>query len=98
MNEDLIKSLRISVNEAEQGRFLAASLIAARAILYALEQIPGASIDDKVKNLREKDIIDKKRSEDMKLVIEADKAARNIAPPRLKGVLKKYMAGCPPAA
>ena len=85
-------------HEAEQGRFLAASLIVARAILYALEQIPGASIDDKVKNLREKGIIDKKRSENVKLVIEADKAARNIAPPRLKGVLKKYTAGCLPAA
>jgi hypothetical protein len=70
-----------AINECEKGHYLASALITARVINYALDQINGRTIEEKVKFLQNQNIIEKSekgRTEEEEFVIKASKKARNI--------------------
>jgi hypothetical protein len=72
------RNIEEAVKECEQGHFLASALISGRVIAYTLEQIPGKTLQDKVKALQEKGVIDKERKVVQEAVVKADKLARNF--------------------
>jgi hypothetical protein len=72
------RNIEEAIKECEQGHFLASALISGRVIIYTLEQIPGKTLQDKVKALQEKGVIDKERKVVWEAVVKADKLARNF--------------------
>jgi hypothetical protein len=72
------KNLEEAIKEYEKGDFLPSALISSRVIIYALNQIPGKSDEDKVKFLREKGIIEKGRKDVHESIIKASRKARNF--------------------
>jgi predicted nucleic-acid-binding protein len=67
-----------AIEECEKGHFLASALISGRVIIYTLSKIPGKEIDDKIKTLIEKEVINKERKDVIELVMKAAKKARNF--------------------
>ncbi|MEM3666344.1 MAG: hypothetical protein QW222_04595 [Candidatus Bathyarchaeia archaeon] len=75
------KNLIEAINECEKGHYLASALITARVINYALDQISGQTIEDKIKFLQNQNIIkksEKGRTEEEEFIMKASKKARNI--------------------
>ncbi len=75
------KNLSIAINEYEKGHHLASALITGRVIIYILDQIEGGRpIDEKIKFLQDKNIIEKgTKGEEVKaFIMKAGKKARNI--------------------
>jgi len=71
------KNLTEAINEQEKGHSLASALITARVINYIIDQIEGETIEDKIKFLQEKGIIEK-GGEVKAFIIKASKKARNV--------------------
>jgi hypothetical protein len=67
-----------AIEECEHGHFLASALISGRVIIYVLNKIPGKEMDDKIKTLIEKEVINKERKDVIELVMKAAKKARNF--------------------
>lgn len=75
------KNLTEAILEQEKGHFLASALITARVINYTLDQTEGKTIDEKIKNLRDKGIIkkvEKGKTDEEEFIIKANRKARNI--------------------
>ena len=72
------RNLKEAINEYEKGDYLASALISSRVIIYALNQTPGKSDEEKVKFLREKGIIEKGRKDVHESIIKASRKARNF--------------------
>ena len=72
------RNLEEAIDEYEKGDFLASALISSRVIIYALDQIPGKSNEEKVKFLHEKGIIEKGRKDIHESIIKAGRLARNV--------------------
>ncbi|HEC93192.1 MAG TPA: hypothetical protein ENI51_09405 [Candidatus Atribacteria bacterium] len=72
------RNLSEAIDEYEKGDYLASALISRRVIIYALNQIPGQSDEEKVKFLREKGIIAKDRKDVHESIIKASRRARNF--------------------
>jgi hypothetical protein len=71
------KNLTEAINEQEKGHSLASALITARVLNYIIDQIEGKTVEDKIKFLQDKNIIEK--GEEVKaFVIKASKKARNV--------------------
>lgn len=67
-----------AIKEYEQRHFLASALISGRVLIYALDQISGKSIEEKIETLQKRGIIDKERKDLQEAVTKADKKARNF--------------------
>lgn len=78
-DELMVKNLREAVKEMENNHYLASSIIAARVILYCIDQIEGKSEEEKAQLLVKLGVIPKgeKSKETTKWFIKAIKAARN---------------------
>jgi len=78
-DELLIKNLGEAVKEIENNHYLASSMIAARVILYCIDQIEGKDDEEKAQLLAKLGVIPKgeKSKETTKWFIKAIKAARN---------------------
>jgi len=78
-DETIIKNLKEATKEIENNHYLASSMIAARVILYCIDQIEGKNEEEKVQLLTELEVIPKgeKSKETMKWFIKAIKSARN---------------------
>jgi predicted translin family RNA/ssDNA-binding protein len=72
------RNLEEAIDEYEKGDFLASALISSRVIIYAVDQIPGKSDEEKVKFLHEKGIIEKGRKDVHESIIKASRRARNF--------------------
>ena len=72
------RNLEEAIKEYEKGDYLASALISGRVIIYALNQIPKKSDEEKVKFLREKGIIEKGRKDVHESIIKASRRARNF--------------------
>jgi len=72
------RNLEEAIDEYEKGDFLASALITSRVIIYALDQIPGKSDEEKVNFLHEKGIIEKGRKDVHESIIKASRRARNF--------------------
>jgi hypothetical protein len=75
------KNIIEAINECEKGHHLASALITARVINYALDQISGQTIEDKIKFLQNQNIIkksEKGRTAEEEFIMKASKKARNI--------------------
>ncbi len=78
-DELLIKNLKEAVREIENNHYLASSMIAARVILYCIEQIEGKTDEDKAKELTTIGITiqGEESKETKKWFIKAVRSARN---------------------
>ena len=72
------RNLEEAIKEYEKGDYLASALISGRVIIYALNQIPKKSDEEKVRFLREKGIIEKGRKDVHESIIKASRRARNF--------------------
>jgi vacuolar-type H+-ATPase subunit I/STV1 len=72
------RNLSEAIEEYEKGDYFASALISSRVIIYALNQIPGKSDEEKAKFLREKGIIEKGRKDTHLSIIKAGRLARNV--------------------
>ena len=72
------RNLSEAIDEYEKGDYFASALISSRVIIYALNQIPGKSDEEKVKFLHEKGIIEKGRKDIHESIIKAGRLARNV--------------------
>jgi len=72
------KNIDEAIKEYEQRHFLASALISGRVLTYALDQISGKSIEEKIETLQEQGVIDKERKDLQEAVTKADKKARNF--------------------
>ncbi|HUV80631.1 MAG TPA: hypothetical protein VMW40_07430 [Candidatus Bathyarchaeia archaeon] len=72
------RNLSEAIDEYEKGDYFASALISSRVIIYALNQIPGKSDEEKAKFLREKGIIEKGRKDTHVSILKAGRLARNV--------------------
>ncbi|MCK4732926.1 MAG: hypothetical protein KAT65_10765 [Methanophagales archaeon] len=72
------RNLSEAIDEYEKGDYFASALISSRVIIYALNQIPGKSDEEKVKFLHGKGIIEKGRKDIHESTIKAGRLARNV--------------------
>ena len=72
------RNLSEAIDEYEKGDYFASALISSRVIIYALNQIPGKSDEEKVNFLHEKGIIEKGRKDIHESTIKAGRLARNV--------------------
>jgi len=72
------RNLSEAIDEYEKGDYFASALISSRVIIYALNQIPGKSDEEKVNFLHEKGIIEKGRKDIHESIIKAGRLARNV--------------------
>ena len=72
------RNLNMAIDEYEKGDYFASALISSRVIIYALNQIPGKSDEEKVNFLHEKGIIEKGRKDIHESIIKAGRLARNV--------------------
>jgi hypothetical protein len=81
------RNLEEAINEYEKGDYLASALISGRVIIYALNQIPGKSDEERVGFLKEKGIIGKGKEGEAirKSIIKASRSARNFLSHNIKG-------------
>ena len=72
------RNLKEAINEYEKGDFLASALISSRVTIYALNQIPRKSDEEKVNFLQDEGIIEKGRKDVHESIIKANRKARNF--------------------
>lgn len=72
------KNLEISLKQAEKGNFLGSTLITARVVEYILQKIDGKTIEDKIKFLISKNIIENDREDIRHAIIKASRKSRNF--------------------
>jgi hypothetical protein len=72
------RNLKEAIDEYEKGDYFASALISSRVIIYAVNQIPGKSDEEKVNFLREEGIIEKGRKDIHESIIKAGRLARNV--------------------
>jgi hypothetical protein len=66
-----------AIDECEKRHWLASALISSRVIAHALDNLPGDNMENKVKSLEEKNILDKKGKDVGEFILKASKKARN---------------------
>ena len=71
------KNMNEAIKECENGNFLGSSLISSRVIAYIFDQILGERIEDKVRTLKGKGVVEEKGEIFAEFVMKADKKARN---------------------
>ncbi|MBN1761496.1 MAG: hypothetical protein JW878_00245 [Methanomicrobia archaeon] len=72
------RNLSEAIDEYVKGDYLASALISGRVIIYALNQIPRKSDEEKVKFLLEKKIVEENRKDIHEAIIKASRKARNF--------------------
>jgi hypothetical protein len=78
LEEVYLENASQAIDEYEKGDHLASVLIASRVIICGLDTIPGANDDERIRNVQEKGIIDRKREDIQRSIVKASRKARNF--------------------
>lgn len=75
---DLEKNVVQAIDEYEKGCFLGSALIFGRVVTFVVAKIPGADVDEKIRYLREKQIIGKEEKDVEQHMIKGNKKSRDV--------------------